>query len=203
MVGYYHTIAYALCTLPEDYSRISDNYYPGCFFAPMPSDGDPVITDGKERYPQRNADMGRYGVNAGSAHAEAAQDFLRFLLSEEGQEKMVFTEQDYVDRGANHNGFFIPINRAAFRGMAERDLERIQESLKEQIPPSDSVLEIGGLVKEAEGAIDEISYIITEKPYHRTIIFEAAKQFFLDQISAEEAARQMSDKVGLYLKEQG
>jgi hypothetical protein len=30
-----------------------------------------------------------------------------------------------------------------------------------------------------------------------------AKQFFLDQISAEEAARQMSDKVGLYLKERG
>jgi len=32
---------------------------------------------------------------------------------------------------------------------------------------------------------------------------EVAKQFFLDQITAEEAARQMADKVGLYLKEQG
>ena len=200
--GHYHSLAYALCTLPEDYSRISEGYYPGCRFAPMLYDGDPVITGGIERYPQKNEGMGRYGVNAGSPRAEAAQDFLRFLLSAEGQEKMVCTEQYYAE-SQHFNGFYIPLNRAEFRGMVGRDLDRIQESLKERIPPSDSVLVIDELVNEAEGAVDRIAYIITERPYYRTIIREAAKQFFLDEISAEDAARQMSDKVGLYLKEQG
>jgi hypothetical protein len=64
-------------------------------------------------------------------------------------------------------------------------------------------LDFPALISEAEGTVDQIAYIIIEKPYYRTIIREVAKQFFLDQISAEEAARQMSDKVSLYLKEQG
>jgi hypothetical protein len=63
-------------------------------------------------------------------------------------------------------------------------------------------MDIPALIIEAEKTIDQIAYIIIQKPYYRTIIREVAKQYFLDQISAEEAARQMSDKVGLYLKEQ-
>jgi len=196
-VGYYNTIAEGLCTLPEEYTRISYGYYPNCYFAPMLYDGDPVVTDGNARYPEINYWTGRYGVNAGSPNAEAAQDFLRFLLSPETQEDMVYKEQLHLDRSGVHNGFLIPINRAAFRGMAERDLERVRTWDREL------VIDIPARVEEAEEKVDQVAYIIIERPYYRTIIYETAKAFFLDEISAEEAARQMSDKVGLYLKEQG
>jgi len=132
-------------------------------------------------------------VNAGSAKAEIAQDFLRFLLSEEAQGKM-------ASRDISLNGFMFPVNRAVFRSLVESDLERIQTSVN----TFDAVeMDIPGLIKEAEEIVDQIAYIIYRKPYYQTIIREVAKEFFLDKISAEEAARQMSDKVGLYLKEQG
>jgi hypothetical protein len=63
-------------------------------------------------------------------------------------------------------------------------------------------LNFPALISEAEGVADQVAYFIMPKPYYNTIIREVAKQFFLGQISAEEASRQMSDKVGLYLKEQ-
>ena len=182
-------IAEKLCTLPEEYKPFV--YY---FFAPIPFDVGPLVIDGEARFPEININVlgqGLYGVNAGSPRADAAQNFLRFLLSEEGQEEM--KNKDPGD----FNGFYLPVNRAVFRSLIDQDLERVQASnreLKHDFP---------ALRKEAEDTIDQIAYIIKEKPYYRTIIREVAKEFFLDQISAEEAARQMSDKVGLYLKEQG
>ena len=183
-----YKIAEMLCTLPED---CKTEYY---IAAPMPYDGDPVGTAGNGRYPELETFQGvaHYGVNAGSPRAEAAQDFLRFLLSEEAQEKMLGSS---VHIGAY--GFRLPVNRAVFRGMVERDLERIQGSA------GTVGLDFPGLIGEAEGTVDQIAYIVIEKPYYRTIIRSVAKDFFLDGISVEEAARQMSDKVGLYLKEQG
>jgi len=195
MVGYHDLIAEPLCTLPEEYTRVSYGYFPGSYFAPMLFDGDPVIKNGKKLYPEISDRTGRYGVNADSPNAEVAQDFLRFLLSEEEQEEIVY--KNYEDSGGIHNGFYIPVSRAAFRNMVDRDLERVKAWNR------NVVLDKPPLIKEAEDAVDEIAYIIMEKPYHETIIFDLAKQFFLGEISAEEAARQMSDKVGLYLKELG
>ena len=194
-VSYYYTIAEGLCTLPEEYSRVSDGYFPGGNFAPMPFDGDPVIVNGDARYPEIGTYTGRYGVNAGSSNTEAAQDFLKFLLSPEIQEEMVY--KPMLDPKSIFNGFFLPVNRAAFRGMAERDLERVRTWNREL------EMDIPALVKEAEERADQVAYIYIEKPYHRTIIFEAARDYFTGEISAEEAARQMSDKVSLYLKELG
>jgi len=183
--GWIEKEAEFFCTLPEEYKR--SEY----FFAPMLFDGDVVKAEGETLYPEISIGRRLYGVNAGSVRTETAQDFLRFLLSEEGQDKM-------VNRNPRQpNGFVYPINRAVFRDMIESDLERIQASI-------DTVeIDIPTLINEAEETVDQIAYIIIEKPYYRTIIREVAKQYFLDQISAEEAAQQMSDKVGLYLKEQG
>jgi len=178
--------AEALCTLPEGFGRSS------LCFAPMLFDGDPVVKDGKPLYPELNDGLSIYGVNAGSAKTEVALDFLRFLLSKEGQNKM------WLKDGTG--GFALPLNRSVFRNMVESDLERIQTSVNAS---NTFEIDIPSLIKEAEGTVDQIAYIIYQKPYYNTIIREVAKQFFLDQISAEEAARQMSDKVGLYLKEQG
>jgi ABC-type glycerol-3-phosphate transport system substrate-binding protein len=135
----------------------------------------------------------RYGINAGSPNAEVAQDFLRFLLSEEMQEEVA------------DSGLLYPLTRASFRSMIESDLNGLEENMRRDYDDFDYVekLDYPALIKEAEDYVDEIAYIVVQKPYYRTIIREVAKEFFLDRISAEEAARRMSDRVGLYLKEQG
>ena len=196
-VGYFNSIADMLCTLPDEYERVSEGYYAGCYTIPTPIDSDPIVTDGIERYPElHNYWTGLYGVNAGSPRAEAAQDFLRFLLSPEIQEEITHKPPPPGSH-ITHNGFYIPVNRAAFRNMMDRDLQRAQAHRR------DLELDFPALMKEAEDNIDQIAYFITEKPYYRTIIYKVARQYFLDEISAEEAAKQMSDKVGLYLKELG
>jgi ABC-type glycerol-3-phosphate transport system substrate-binding protein len=176
-------LADMFCTLPEEYTSTRQDII---YFAPMLFDGDAVSIDGNVRYPEINwATL--YGVNAGSPMAGEAQDFLLFLLSEEAQMRMAETNP--------MNG--LPFNRAAFRHVIEKDLERVQATM-----PNILDLDFPTLVKEAEETVEQIAYFIIQKPYYRTIIREVAKEFFLDQISAEAAARQMSDKVSLYLKEQ-
>jgi len=182
-----YRISEAFCTMPEGYQ-----WRELFFMAPIPFDGDAVGAGGNGRYPAVDLEnaIDRYGVNAGSPNAEAAQDFLRFLVSAEGQDAMVSKE------AGDYNGFMLPLNRAEFRGVIERDLDRVQAGFKEL------ELDIPALINEAEETIDRIAYFIILKPYYGSIIRETAKAFFLDEISAEEAAKQMSDKVGLYLKEQ-
>jgi ABC-type glycerol-3-phosphate transport system substrate-binding protein len=175
--------AETFCTIPEEYRR---SIYT---FAPLPNDGGSIRTDGKNRYPEIIGTP-LYSVNAGSPKAEAAMDFLKFLLSEDCQRKM-------LPKDNGPNGFLLPVNRAVFRDLIESDLERIQKAIRTV------EMDIPELIDEAEETVDEVAYFIIPKPYYNTIIREVAKEFFLDQISAEEAARQMSDKVGLYLKEQG
>ena len=58
------------------------------------------------------------------------------------------------------------------------------------------------VVRLSESIVDEIAYIVMEKPYYQSIISDTAAQFFYGNISAQEAARQMANKVDLYLKEQ-
>jgi len=185
--------AYMLCSIPEGYVRASG--YLNYFFAPVPFNGDTVYIDGNYLYPEI-CFISLYGVNARSPNTEAAQDFLRFLLSEEVQEAMMPKEPLFV------NNFAFPINRAVFRGGIEKSLDHIKaynQSSIEQLEELDYLV----LISEAEEIVDQIAYIIMEKPYYKTTIGEVAIQYFLDKITAEEAARQMSDKVGLYLKEQG
>ena len=174
--------AETFCTIPEEYRR------PFYTFAPMPFDGDAVHTDGNVRYPEIGW-VPLYSVNAGSLKAEAAQDFLKFLLTEECQREML--PKDLF------TGFLLPVNRAVFRDLIEKDLDRIQKAI------TMVEMDIPGLIDEAEETVDEVAYFIRHKPYYHTIIRKVALQYFLDQITAEEAARQMSNKVGLYLKEQG
>jgi ABC-type glycerol-3-phosphate transport system substrate-binding protein len=170
-----------LCTLPEIYEPTYR------FFAPRPFDGDPVRVDGHDRYPETYYFAPLFGVNAGGPNVETAQDFLRFLLTEEAQNSILKSNLDIL----------FPINRAVFRSMVMSDLEFVQGML------STVELDYPSLLKEAEDIVDDIAYCIIPKPYYRTIIRAVARDFFLDQITAEETARQMSDKVGLYLKEQG
>ena len=177
-------IADALCTLPEEYTPVSYFANP---VSPMPYDGEPIVIDGKECYPEIVTGLSYYAVNAGSPNAQAAQEFLQFILSEETQAAMA------VDANATD----IPINRAAFRTLVEKDLERVQISNRSL------TLDLPTLIEEAESKVDEIAYIAQEKPYYDTIIKDTASQFFLGQISADEAAEQMANKVDLYLKEQG
>lgn len=178
-------IAEALCTLPEEY--MSSSYYSN-MVCPMPYDGKPILSDGIEKYPEKVEDLSYYAINAGSPNAELAKDFLQFLLSEEAQEAMLAT--------GSSGGFQIPINRAAFRNLLEKDLEKIQNSNR------NLKLDVPSLIGEAEKTINEIAFIIPEKPYYRTIIRETASQFFLGKTTAKEAAKQMANKMDLYLKEQ-
>ena len=191
-----YKIAEMLCTLPNDYETYLT------IVAPMIFDGDPAYTGGYALYPEMETykGEGQYGVNAGSPNAEAAQDFLRFLLSDEGQIKLIEKVEFDI------NTFRLPINRAAFRSLVDRDLVRIEGSYVDNeldIPTRMTELDFPALINEAEEHVNQIAYIILEKPYYRSIIRAVARDFFLDEITAEEAARQMSDKVGLYLKELG
>jgi len=196
IVVFDYDIADMLCTIPDEYRRDDIT-----IIAPIPSDAEPVYADGNVRYPEliaHNFAAGSYyGVNAGSPNAEAAQVFLRFLLTEEGQDKMQISEIKH---------FGLPVNRTVFRDAIERDLDRILPSYivsEHGVPTITPELDFPALINEAEEHVNQIAYIIIEKPYYRFAVFEPARAFFLNEISAEEAARQMSDKVGLYLKELG
>jgi multiple sugar transport system substrate-binding protein len=185
------------CTLPEEYIRNS------IYFAPIVSDRDVVKAEEKKLYPEDSIGRILYSVNAGSPKAEMAQDFLRFLLSEEAQDEMIDKKSGWFKE---RKGLGLPINRAVFRGMIERDLERIQKDF--DLSTYTIELDFLELISEAEETVDqvdqvdEVAYFIRGNPKCITIIKEAAKEFFLDKITAEEAARRMSDRVGLYLKEQ-
>ena len=180
-------VADALCTLPDFLGKGS--YY-GYYVSPIPYDGEPVIIDGTEHYPVYCEEISSYGVNAGSPNVEAAQDFLKFLLSQEAQEVMISVN-------ALENGFFyLPVNRGAFRSLIEKDLE-------ERFSHDPGIeIDVPSLVDEAEKAIKDVAYILPHKSYYDTIIKKTAEQFFLGNISAEEAVKQMANKVDLYLKEQ-
>jgi ABC-type glycerol-3-phosphate transport system substrate-binding protein len=189
----FNQIAFMLCQIPEGYVRSGVGQYQ-FFFAPYPYDGDPVRINGKDLYPEGSY-VDLYGVNAGSPNAEAALDFLRFLISEEGQEAMMPLDP-YQD-----NSFLLPINRALFRSRVESSLDHIKAFNQSSLAELEE-LDYPALIKEAEEMVDQIAYLIIPKTDYRYLINQVAAQYFQDQISAEEAARQMADKVGLYLKEQ-
>jgi len=187
IAAYWQNIAKVLCDLPNR----TIEYYPqkNIVMAPLISDSEnPADTD------VAFGDL--YGVNANSPNKDKAVQFLQYLLSPEMQ-KMLASSSDPEMPGNYSDG--LAINREAFRQQVEDDLKAIQQ----ETPEEKVYDEKEKYISEAEDRLNQIDKVIIEQAYYEELIYETAREYFMDKITAEEAAQRMADKVGLYLKEQG
>lgn len=141
-------------------------------------------------------------LRAGSEAAEGAKEFLRFLISEEEQEKYAsYNFAQSQDDGMSttmlaKEGAF-PVVKSAYEGMIRAAEER----------DADNVRYLGEL-PYTEDMVEQIYYIIDHaEPRNAYInqlegmVEEELEPYFAGDISAEEAAEKLQNRVQLYLNE--
>ena len=141
-------------------------------------------------------------LRAGSEAAEGAKEFLRFLISEEEQEKYAsYNFAQSQDDGMSttmlaKEGAF-PVVKSAYEGMIRVAEER----------DADNVRYLGEL-PYTEDMVGQIYYIIDHaEPQNAYInqlegmVEEELEPYFAGDISAEEAAEKLQNRVQLYLNE--
>ena len=141
-------------------------------------------------------------LRAGSEAAEGAKEFLRFLISEEEQEKYAsYNFAQSQDDGMSttmlaKEGAF-PVVKSAYEGMIRAAEER----------DADNVRYLGEL-PYTEDMVGQIYYIIDHaEPRNAYInqlegmVEEELEPYFAGDISAEEAAEKLQNRVQLYLNE--
>ena len=141
-------------------------------------------------------------LRAGSEAAEGAKEFLRFLISEEEQEKYAsYNFAQSQDDGMSttmlaKEGAF-PVVKSAYKGMIRAAEER----------DADNVRYLGEL-PYTEDMVGQIYYIIDHaEPRNAYInqlegmVEEELEPYFAGDISAEEAAEKLQNRVQLYLNE--
>ncbi|PRX64590.1 multiple sugar transport system substrate-binding protein [Cohnella sp. SGD-V74] len=135
------------------------------------------------------------GIYSNSAVKKEAWDFIKFLLSDEMQGSKNRQDQ-------NRSYLMFPMNKATLEG-------QLKELLKEGTVKFE---DMDGKVKtvnitEAGLSIFKQRIAAANKPLHQTpsqiseILFEEAKAFFNKQKSAEDAAKLIQSRVGIYLNE--
>ena len=141
-------------------------------------------------------------LRVGSEAAEGAKEFLRFLISEEEQEKYAsYNFAQSQDDGMSttmlaKEGAF-PVVKSAYEGMIRAAEER----------DADNVRYLGEL-PYTEDMVEQIYYIINHaEPKNAYInqlegmVAEELQPYFAGDISAEEAAEKLQNRVQLYLNE--
>lgn len=131
--------------------------------------------------------FGMIGINASSPHKKEAWDFIKFLIEDEAQ--------SYTDVYDQSPGF--PINRIAY----EKQLKQLKDegTIHEADLPG---------VKVDNASLDQLDAYITGA-VHSTekqskideIISNESKSFFSGQKSADIVAKQVQNKINLYLNE--
>jgi len=120
-------------------------------------------------------------INEASEHKEIVWQFIELLLSEEIQATGL-TE--------------IPVNRAALEKDIDSELVFAMESYKLELDPEETKREIF----DTFDTMGKISSGISTPTL--TIVIEEARRYYAGEVSAEDAAQSMADKVELYFKEQ-
>ena len=120
-------------------------------------------------------------INAASPNKGTAWKFLKYLLSEDIQA----------------SGLFTPINRKAAAA-------HISKSLSDLNDYYDLDIDLSQVIKETEATLDAVSNIPYVYPteIEKIVCNRNAQRFFRNEISAEEAAKNMASAVDLYFKEQ-
>jgi len=119
-----------------------------------------------------------FAINGSSKKQRTAWEFLKFLYSEDVQKYFVVE---------------FPVNRNAFNYFIEHGVRGLNVEMKDE--------DVEQVKADATKLVENIDSATYQTPIH-TIIIEIADDYFDNKISAEEAAKKIADKVGLYLKEQ-
>ena len=147
---------------------------PKYYMYPMPADANTNASGFKISF------SNMVSINAASKAKGTAWKFVKFLLSEEIQKMFDMTS----------------VNRNIMEQKIDNQIANIQKKIA-----LDSVQAKQDLIG-ALNTIDEASEGIFRSSPSYEIIFEEAKRYFSGEISAEEAAENMANKVELYFKEQ-
>ena len=167
----------------------SFNYYNAVLLGELPPDyPDPkkiylFPSDAKKNEASVNSLL---AINASSEKRRTAWEFMKFMLSEEMQKRL---------------NVEFPLNRNAFNDRIESWLESFQADLVGQGLSKIENLNIEQIKTNALEFVESIDSVGYHTPI-RMIVRDISEEYFYGKISAEEAAKKMADKVGLYLKEQ-
>lgn len=144
-------------------------------------------------------------LNSNSQCKEGAKEFLRYLISQEGQTKFVQYKNDFLSQHADY--FFRPDNFSCRRDVTEASLKHYQENVKEgqrsehlgvitrTVPLSDEQIEqFFSLFEDARPEWELPSEIYN-------IACEELEPYFAGDCSAEEAAGKLDNRVQLYFDE--
>lgn len=144
------------------------------FYYDIPSDS------GKNDKANKISPIDYICINAASQHQGTAWKFVKFLLREDIQS----------------TGFFAPVNRKAAEAQISQRLNEIRRYFMLDID-TDQVADENIAILDA---IDKVPNLF--KNEIEQIINQEAQRYFRNEISAEEAAKNMAAKVTLYFKEQ-
>lgn len=144
-------------------------------------------------------------LNSNSQCKEGAKEFLRYLISQEGQNKLVQYKDDFLSQYADY--FFRPENFSCRRDVTQASLKHYQENVKEgqrsehlgvitrTVPLSDEQIEqFFSLFEDARPEWELPSEIYN-------IASEELAPYFAGDCSAEEAAGKLDNRVQLYFDE--
>ncbi len=138
----------------------------------------PMVSDYEEG--ERNSDFwpsALMGINAGSKNRRTAWEFVKFLLSPSSQ---VSNIDDFS------------LNRQIFAQSVEKSFKKA-EALGADVDVAAGVAEAVEFVGDSNGF-----YI--SKPYY-SIGYDIIEDYFYERITAEEAAKRIANKTGIFLKE--
>lgn len=121
-------------------------------------------------------------INAASQYKGTAWNFVKFLLREDVQ----------------ITGQFTPINQKAAAEHDGKVLKELTESFGLKINPDDIIEESKTILQ----AIEKVPYTLYQTDIEKIVFKDEARRFFNNEISADEAAKNMVDRVELYFKEQ-
>lgn len=126
-------------------------------------------------------------LNANAANRDGAWEFVKFILSDEAQEKLAEKAE-------------LPVKKSVFKAQMEREIE---DGLSKDV--SVKVFD-GPLTKERADEIEEFLENARALPYKTepilAIIREEAKEYFNGNKSKEQVAEIIENRVQLYLDEQ-
>lgn len=148
----------------------------------------PPVEDTSAPIPLSSTTM--LGINMGSQCKGTAYAFLKYMLSAEAEEDLLVT-----------GSIYLPLNRAVFREMAERQLEKVKRGNAAVNVEADAE----ALMQLFDADFDGLQHyaVLTMSGGIEQTVYEIAREYFLDELTEEAALEKMQERIELYLKEQG
>lgn len=130
-------------------------------------------------------------LNANAANRDGAWEFVRFLLSEDAQEKLTETLDGYM-----------PVKRSVFEALMEKEMA---EGPADNLAKEGMVFQ-GSLTRERVDEIEAFLESARALPYRTEpileLIQEESREYFNGSKSIEQVADSIENRVQMYLNEQ-